>query len=85
MGLISFDYLRRFRTIDQTGGGAEALLRDMSETGRKTLVISLHSLEFARSHCTRLVGVRQGQIVFDVPSAALSPTMIEALYNVSSG
>ena len=56
------------------------LLKDMSEAKGKTLVTSLHSLEFARSHCTRLVGLRQGQIAFDVSPAALSPTTIEELY-----
>ncbi len=56
------------------------LLKDMSEAGGKTLVTSLHSLEFARSHCARLVGLRQGQIAFDLPPAALSPTTIEQLY-----
>ncbi|EGJ33857.1 MULTISPECIES: ATP-binding cassette domain-containing protein [Moorena] len=56
------------------------LLKEISETGGKTLVTSLHSLEFACSHCDRLVGLQRGQIVFDVPPGVLSQTMIDKLY-----
>lgn len=58
------------------------LLRQMSHSAGKTLVISLHSLEFARSHCQRLVGLREGKIVFDAPVAAVSQEMIEDLYRL---
>ncbi|NER27900.1 MAG: ATP-binding cassette domain-containing protein, partial [Symploca sp. SIO1C4] len=58
------------------------LLRQMSHSGGKTLVVSLHSLEFARSHCQRLVGLRKGKIVFDAPVAAVSQEMIENLYRL---
>jgi len=57
------------------------LLKEMSEIGGKTLVTSLHSLEFACSHCDRLVGLQRGRIIFDVPTVALSQTMIEELYH----
>ncbi|NEP22370.1 ATP-binding cassette domain-containing protein [Moorena sp. SIO3I6] len=56
------------------------LLKEITETGGKTLVTSLHSLEFACSHCDRLVGLQRGQIVFDVPPAVLSQSMIDKLY-----
>ncbi|NER89063.1 ATP-binding cassette domain-containing protein [Moorena sp. SIO3A2] len=56
------------------------LLKEISETGGKTLVTSLHSLEFACSHCDRLVGLQRGQIVFDVPPGVLSQSMIDKLY-----
>ncbi|NEP60686.1 MAG: ATP-binding cassette domain-containing protein, partial [Symploca sp. SIO2G7] len=60
------------------------LLKEMSETGGKTLVTSLHSLEFACSHCDRLVGLQRGQIIFDVPTVALSQTMIDELFFLES-
>ena len=56
------------------------LLRNLSDHGGKTLVVSLHSLQFARSHCDRLVGLRQGRIVFDAPTETVSSEMIEELY-----
>ncbi|NEO42756.1 MAG: ATP-binding cassette domain-containing protein [Moorea sp. SIO4A3] len=56
------------------------LLKEISETGGKTLVTSLHSIEFACSHCDRLVGLQRGKIVFDVPPGVLSQSMIDKLY-----
>ena len=56
------------------------LLQDMSATGGKTLVTSLHALDFARSHCDRLIGLQQGRLAFDIPPTALSQHLIEDLY-----
>ncbi|MBD2097565.1 phosphonate ABC transporter ATP-binding protein [Trichocoleus sp. FACHB-591] len=58
------------------------LLRNLSQSTGKTLVMSLHSIELAQSHCDRIIGLRQGQILFDVPSTAISPEMIAALYRI---
>ena len=58
------------------------LLRNLCDHGGKTLVVSLHSLQFARSHCDRLVGLRQGRIVFDAPTKAVSAEMIKNLYRL---
>lgn len=59
------------------------LLRQLSQDTGKTLVTSLHAIEFARSHCDRIIGLRQGRILFDTPTQTLSDTMIEELYNLS--
>ncbi len=56
------------------------LLRDLTTELGKTLIVSLHSVEFARSHCDRLIGLRQGQILFDAPATQVSDDMLEALY-----
>ncbi|MEC4894536.1 MAG: phosphonate ABC transporter ATP-binding protein [Oscillatoria sp. PMC 1051.18] len=56
------------------------LLKEMCETEGKTLVVSLHSIEFARSHCDRLIGLRQGKIVFDAPTEVVSESAIADLY-----
>ncbi len=58
------------------------LLRHLCQTTGKTLVVSLHDIEFAFSHCQRMVGLRQGEIVFDAPSSAVSQEMIQALYQL---
>lgn len=58
------------------------LLRRLNRQTGKTLVISLHAIEFAYSHCRRIVGVRQGRILFDAPSEAVSPEMVAALYRL---
>jgi len=45
-----------------------------------TLVCSLHQVELARLHFPRLVGVRDGCILFDLPQAAVTNELIEQLY-----
>jgi len=48
-----------------------------------TLVCSLHQVAFARVHFPRVVGLRDGCVVFDAPSADVSDAMIESLYRNS--
>lgn len=59
------------------------LLRHLNQETGKTLVTSLHAIEFARSHYQRIIGLRQGHIVFDAPAQAVSPAMIETLYKTN--
>lgn len=56
------------------------LLRQLSQGTGKTLVTSLHAIEFARSHYQRIIGLRQGRILFDTPPEKLTSTTIEQLY-----
>ena len=61
------------------------LLRDLTLEQARTLVVSLHTLEFARSHCDRILGLRQGAIVFDSPSELVSGEMLQELYRLKDG
>ncbi|MEC4985733.1 MAG: phosphonate ABC transporter ATP-binding protein [Oscillatoria sp. PMC 1068.18] len=58
------------------------LLTEMCATEGKTLVISLHSIEFARNYCDRLIGLREGKIVFDAPTNAVSASDLADLYRI---
>jgi phosphonate transport system ATP-binding protein len=58
------------------------LLRDLSRQSGKTLVASLHSVEFARSHFQRVVALREGRIYFDGPAEALTPSLVDAIYRI---
>ncbi len=58
------------------------LLRKLTQEEGKTLVTTLHSLEFARSHTQRIIGLREGKILFDRPSDQVSSAMIEELYRL---
>jgi phosphonate transport system ATP-binding protein len=60
------------------------LLRDLVQELGKTLVISLHSIELARLYCDRIVGLRQGCILFDLAAAHLSDALIADLYRLES-
>jgi len=58
------------------------LLSDLVTEGSRTLVVSLHAPEFARHYCQRMVGLRQGQILFDAPTAQVTTVMLEELYRL---
>ena len=58
------------------------LLRQITIEQQRTLVVSLHALEFARSHCQRMVGLRQGTLVFDTPVEQVTASMVAALYQL---
>ena len=58
------------------------LLRYLNQTTGKTLVISLHDVEFAVRYCDRIIGLRQGQILFDAPTPAVTSAMMTALYQL---
>ncbi len=60
-----------------------ALLRDWCEQADKTLVVSLHEVAFAQRYCDRLIGLRQGQLVFDAPVDQVSDSMLQGLYQLA--
>ncbi|RME49392.1 MAG: ATP-binding cassette domain-containing protein [Caldilineae bacterium] len=59
-----------------------ALLHHLNRQTGKTLVISLHTIEFAWNHCRRIVGLRAGRILFDAPPSEVLPEMVAALYRI---
>jgi phosphonate transport system ATP-binding protein len=59
------------------------LLRDLSLTTGRTLVTSLHDIDVARSHCERIIGLRQGQVLFDAPTEEVTPELIGAVYKIT--
>jgi len=59
-----------------------ALLRQLSQTTGKTLVISLHDVALALGYCDRIIGLRQGQILFDAAATEVIPEYITELYQL---
>lgn len=57
-----------------------ATLRQEAQQRNATLVCSLHQVDLAREQFARLVGLRDGRIVFDAPREEVSDTMIAELY-----
>lgn len=45
-----------------------------------TLLASLHAVDLALAHFPRVIGVRDGQIVFDLPASAIDQPQLDALY-----
>jgi len=62
---------------------ADAVLRvlvDYSAAAGATFVASLHAVDLALRWFPRLVGVRDGRVMFDLPSADVTPARLAALY-----
>lgn len=57
------------------------LLRDVSAQG-KTLIVSLHAVEYAFSHFDRIIGLRDGCLFFDAPPVEVTPKMVKDLYHI---
>jgi phosphonate transport system ATP-binding protein len=53
--------------------------RDAQQRGA-TLVASLHAVELALEHFPRVIGLRDGRVLFDKASAAVTAAELEALY-----
>ncbi|MFC5474963.1 phosphonate ABC transporter ATP-binding protein [Paraherbaspirillum soli] len=57
-----------------------AVLQQEATARQATLICSLHQLELARAHFPRIIGLRDGRIVFDVLRENLTEAMIASLY-----
>lgn len=67
---------------------ADAAVRELvaqSEATGATLVASLHAVDLALRWFPRVVGMRDGQVMFDLPAAQVTPDMRDALYASEGG
>lgn len=60
------------------------MLTDLIATGDRALLVSLHDFEIARATCDRVVGLRQGRIVVDLPAEEVTDEHREQLYRLTS-
>ncbi len=56
------------------------LLATMHRTHGCTVVVSLHQVEYALKYCPRTIALNHGRVVYDGPSAALTPRLLGELY-----
>jgi phosphonate transport system ATP-binding protein len=56
------------------------MLRMLNRDHRLTVVVSLHQVDIAMEYCARTVALRDGRVVYDGPSAALTPALLQQLY-----
>lgn len=61
----------------------DTLKRINAEDGR-TVVVSLHQVQYAIECCERVVALREGRVIYDGPSAALTPAFLKELYGDES-
>nr|WP_218645031.1 ATP-binding cassette domain-containing protein [Aquitalea sp. LB_tupeE] len=56
------------------------LLLAEASASEASLLVSLHSVELALAYFPRIIGVRDGQIMFDLPREQVHPGVVSALY-----
>jgi ABC-type phosphate/phosphonate transport system ATPase subunit len=59
-------------------------LKDLNRERGITVMCNLHSLDLARTYCERLIGMREGQVVFDGPPSGLSDAAVIDLYGLEA-
>lgn len=58
------------------------ILADINRTDGVTVIVSLHQIDHAFKHCKRIVALKDGEVVFDGPTADITPEDLSSLYGV---
>ena len=60
------------------------ILKEINVRDKITIVVSLHQVEYALAYCPRTIALRGGELVYDGPSCALTPSFLAELYGDES-
>jgi phosphonate transport system ATP-binding protein len=60
------------------------LLARVNQEDGCTVLVSLHQVNVALKYCPRTVALHQGRVVYDGPSAALTPALLRDLYGTDA-
>ena len=60
------------------------ILARVNREDKCTVVVSLHQVNVAMKYCARTVALHQGQVVYDGPSAGLTPAVLRNLYGAEA-
>lgn len=60
-------------------------LSDLNQQDGTTVVVSLHQVDMALRHCTRIIALNHGKVVFDGPPIHLTTAMLRELYGTQAG
>jgi phosphonate transport system ATP-binding protein len=60
------------------------ILASLNRQDGITVLVSLHQVEYALAYCPRTIALRDGEIVYDGPSSALTAAFLSKLYGAES-
>ena len=66
-------------TIDDSGNNTG---NNVASAG-KTLIVSLHSPYLIQKYCSRVIGLRKGRMVFDLPASEVTEPVLDDLYSLN--
>ncbi|MCV2348740.1 phosphonate ABC transporter ATP-binding protein [Paucibacter sp. Y2R2-4] len=69
----------------QRAAQAAQVLSQEARARGATLIASLHHVDMALAHFPRIIGLRQGRVLFDLPALAVSPALLAELYAQEEG
>lgn len=73
-----------FASLDPRSGETLIdILAGWSQQKNKTLIVTLHHLEFALAHFPRIIALKNGMIFFDLPAGQVTPERLQQLYGDS--
>jgi phosphonate transport system ATP-binding protein len=55
-------------------------LADINSRDNVTVVVSLHQVDFALKYCGRVIALRDGRVMYDGPSAAVTTALLRGIY-----
>lgn len=55
-------------------------LKSISNEKQLTCIVNLHQVDYARKFATRIIGIKEGKIVFDGPPVALTDRIVNEIY-----
>ncbi|AVM72627.1 phosphonate ABC transporter ATP-binding protein [Magnetospirillum gryphiswaldense] len=59
-------------------------LATINAEDKTTVVVCLHQVDFAIRYCPRTIALKKGVVVYDGPSAALTPALLRDLYGAQA-
>lgn len=60
------------------------ILADINKRDGITVLVTLHQVDYAIKYCKRTVALKDGTIVYDGPSSALTPAFLREIYGAAS-
>jgi phosphonate transport system ATP-binding protein len=58
-----------------------AMLTKLVSEEKQTLIASLHSVEYARKYFSRIIALKNGELIFDLPTEKVTDELLEELYH----
>ena len=62
-----------------------ALLTALARQQNKTLIATMHAIDYAKSYFDRMIGIHQGKILFDLAPKDVSQDLLKQLYGLKNG
>lgn len=60
-------------------------LREINRQDKATVIVSLHQIDHAFEHCDRIIALKDGRVIHNGPTGAITPEDIAELYGVEAG